>query len=319
MARLESVAAGGRAAVAAICDPDGERRARARDVAPGAVERGSLEAVLDLPDLDGVVLATPNDLHAWQAVAALRRGLAVFCQKPLGRDAAETERVVAAAAEAGRPLGVDLCYREVAAVRAARRALRAGRAGRPFAADLVFHNAYGPQSQWFGRRSSAGGGCLLDLGTHLLDLAHHLLGGGAVDLRSAVTLRAGAPVGTGGDEVEDYATAELALAGCEVRLAASWNLPIGRGCRFEATVYGDRGAVSIGNVGGSFYDFRSELWNGDTSELLCVPGDDWGGRALAAWAADLAGGAGYRASEGARLVQLAGTLDRIYEAAACGS
>ena len=65
------------------------------------------------PDLDGVVIATPSALHAEQSIAALESGLAVFCQKPLGRDAAEAAAVVAAARRADRLLGVDLSYRHL--------------------------------------------------------------------------------------------------------------------------------------------------------------------------------------------------------------
>src|SRR5690606_23712639 len=95
-------------------------------------------------DLDGIVIATPSALHAEQAIAAFERGVAVFCQKPLGRDAIETQRVVSAARAANRLLGVDLSYRHTRAMQKIREVVRAGGIGAPFAVDLVFHNAYGP-------------------------------------------------------------------------------------------------------------------------------------------------------------------------------
>ncbi len=121
-------------------------------------------------DLDGVVIATPSALHAEQARQAFAGGVAVFCQKPLGRDLAETRAVIDAARAADRLLGVDLSYRHLAAVEAVRALLRDGELGRVYAAELTFHNAYGPDKPWFTRRSQSGGGCLIDLGTHLLDL-----------------------------------------------------------------------------------------------------------------------------------------------------
>jgi hypothetical protein len=48
---------------------------------------------------------------------------------------------------------------------------RRGRLGQPFAADLVFHNAYGPGKDWFFDPAQSGGGCVIDLGVHLVDLA----------------------------------------------------------------------------------------------------------------------------------------------------
>src|SRR4051812_34665000 len=82
--RLEAIARSGLGEVAAIFDPVYEAAARSAQSAPDAKLVQSFDALLDL-DLDGIVLATPSALHASQAVAALRRGQAVFCQKPLAR------------------------------------------------------------------------------------------------------------------------------------------------------------------------------------------------------------------------------------------
>src|SRR5688572_9723884 len=93
--RLEAVAESGLVQIAAVCDPVEENAAAARRVAQ-CDRCSSLEELLDA-DLDGIVIATPSALHAEQAIAALRKGIAVFCQKPLGRTLAETARVVATA------------------------------------------------------------------------------------------------------------------------------------------------------------------------------------------------------------------------------
>jgi hypothetical protein len=98
---------------------------------------------------------------------------------------------------------------------AARRAVDR-RAGEVYAADLVFHNAYGPDKPWFRDPALSGGGCVIDLGTHLVDLALHLLAGAgpAVDVES-VTARlftGGRPLDGRTDVVEDFATARIDLA-----------------------------------------------------------------------------------------------------------
>src|SRR5690606_31420282 len=122
-------------------------------------------------DLDAVVIATPNGLHARQAIACLERGLAVFCQKPLATTLCAVQRVLGAARAADRLLGIDFCYRHVNGMHELRDRVRAGAIGEIVAVDLCFHNAYGPDKSWCQDRLLAGGGCLLDLGVHLLDLA----------------------------------------------------------------------------------------------------------------------------------------------------
>jgi predicted dehydrogenase len=63
--------------------------------------------------------------------------------------------------------------------------------------------------------------------------------------------------------VEDYAVAQIDLAGgCVVRLACSWNLPAGRDAVIEAHFHGTRGGAAMRNVGGSFYDFVAERFDG---------------------------------------------------------
>src|SRR5690606_772649 len=161
--------------------------------------------------LDGVVIATPSALHAEQAEAALERGLAVFCQKPLGRTAAEARRVVAAARAADRLLAVDLSYRFTAGMQRIRGLVQRGELGHVYAADLRFHNAYGPDRPWFRDPRQAGGGCLIDLGIHLVDLALWTLDFPAVlDARGRLFTR-GAPLTDAAAAVEDYAVAELEL------------------------------------------------------------------------------------------------------------
>ena len=168
--RMEAMLATGKAEAIAICDPSAEMADEAQKLAPDAAVMSSFDELLALAP-DGVVIATPSALHAQQSVQVLRRGAAVFCQKPLGRNAGEVEAVLDAARQANRLLGVDLSYRHTAAMQAIRHLIRSGQLGHVFAADLVFHNAYGPGNAWFYDPKLSGGGCLIDLGVHLVDLA----------------------------------------------------------------------------------------------------------------------------------------------------
>ena len=294
--RLDAIAASGLAEVAAVADP----------AVDGALR--SFEELLELP-LDGIVIATPTMLHAEQAIAALESGLAVFCQKPLGRDAREARAVVDAARHADRLLAVDLSYRFTAAAQAVGHEVRSGRVGRVLAADLVFHNAHGPGKDWFYSRELAGGGCLVDLGVHLVDLALWMLDFPPADVRFAAVRT------PAGREVEELAFAELEAGDALVRIACSWNLHAGNDALIEAAFYGTDGGAALRNVEGSFYDLRAERFDRMTAEPLVEPPDDWGGRAALEWARRVAAGERFDpAAE--QLVDVAELLDAIYREAA---
>jgi predicted dehydrogenase len=306
--RMRAVARSGVGEVAALADPAPECVEAAVGDAPGAAVAGDLEELL-AAGLDGVVVATPSALHAEQAIAALEAGVAVFCQKPLGRHAAETRAVVEAAREADRLLGVDLSYRFTEAGAAVRE--RVGAIGPVHAADLVFHNAYGPDKPWFLDPALSGGGCVIDLGIHLVDLVLWALDFPAVERVRSHLWRQGRALEPG--EVEDFCLAELGLAsGTVARLACSWFSHEGRDAVIEVTFRGRDGTVGLRNVDGSFYDFRAELWRGTAREVLAVPPDAWGGRAAVEWAGRLAAGARFDAAEAEQHFAVAEVLDRVY-------
>lgn len=305
--RMEAILTTGKAIAAAICDPNAEMVRQAKALAPLALETESLEAMLAL-DLDGVVIGTPSALHADQCIETFDSGAAVFCQKPLGRTAAEVEAVLDVARRADRLLGVDLSYRHTAAMQAIRARLHD--LGTPFAADLTFHNAYGPGAGWFWDAKLSGGGCLIDLGVHLVDLALWMFDFPDVLEVHSTLLRNGRPAAP--DEVEDFAIAELKLAnGVAVRIACSWNLNAGQDAVIEASVYGTGGGAQMRNENGSFFDFSADIFRGREVERLVSPPDDWGGRAAAEWVRKLAAGERYQGTTKG-LLETAHALDRLY-------
>jgi predicted dehydrogenase len=258
------------------------------------------------------VIATPSALHAAQAIAALERGLAVFCQKPLARTASEARRVIDAARAADRLLSVDLSYRCTAGMMEIRELVRQGELGDIYAVESVFHNAYGPDKAWFRDMALAGGGCVIDLGSHLVDLALWTLDYPALRSATSRLFAGGKPLRAGGRDVEDYATARLDLeTGATIQLSCSWNLPAGRDALIAIAFYGTKGGAALSNVNGSFYDFVAERFRGTSRESLAEPPDEWGGRAAVDWARRLAAGAGYDPTA-SRLVDLATAIDRIY-------
>jgi predicted dehydrogenase len=310
--RMQVLADSGIATIAAVADAHAPAARACIACAPEARVARDLDDLLARDDLDGLVIATPSGAHAAQAISALERGLAVFCQKPLTRDAGEAERVLDAAHRAGRLLEVDFSYRGVRGVPELRELVRSGALGDLFAIDLVFHNAYGPDKDWFYDLAQSGGGCVMDLGIHLVDLANWISGSrGHGDMRASLHAR-GQPLSRPVREVEDYACAQWRLdSGASVRMTCSWRLPAGRDALIEAAFYGTRGGAALRNVAGSFYDFTVERFDGTSSAQLAGPPDAWGGRMLVQWARQLAQGGRFDASA-MRLLDVARTVDAIY-------
>ncbi|MDT0575836.1 Gfo/Idh/MocA family oxidoreductase [Croceicoccus sp. F390] len=309
--RMEAMIATGGIDACGIVEPSADGMAQARALAPGAQAFGDLAAMLD-SNPDGLVIATPSALHAEQALAVLDRGVAVFCQKPLGRNAGETRAVVAAAQRADRLLGVDMSYRLTAAAQALAGLIRDGALGEIFAVDLTFHNAYGPDKPWFYDRTQSGGGCLIDLGVHLVDLALWLLDFPQVTAAASSLHAGGRRLLPNATEVEDHAIARLDLAsGASVQLACSWRLPVGSDAAIKAAFYGTKGGVTLHNIGGSFYDFGAWHHRGTHTEQVVAPPDDWGGRAAATWALRLGHDAGFDPAVW-QIAETAEALDRIY-------
>lgn len=309
--RMEVIARHQAGEVVYISDTVAANSGEALKTAPQA------KVVATLPDMltgevDGVVIATPSALHAEQTIKALEAGKAVFCQKPLGRNREETKRVVEAARAADRLLAVDLSYRHTRAMQEVYHQVQSGALGDIYAVELTFHNAYGPDKAWFYDPKLSGGGCVIDLGVHLVDLALWCLNFPETEKVSSSLYSKGKRITAADGKVEDYATASIDLqTGTHLQLSCSWNLPAGQPAIIQAAFYGTRGGVAFKNIQGSFYDFVAEHYNGTQTEVLCLPPDDWSGRAGVAWARQLAAGGRYQ-SQAEEFVKVAAVLDKIY-------
>lgn len=310
--RLEAVARSGFADVCAVSDPLPEAVGRALAVAPRAVRAPDLEGMLSL-GLDGVVIATPSALHAQQSLEALAAGVAVFCQKPLARTAAETRAVVAAARQSNRLLGCDLTYRRTAGMQAIQRLIREGALGRVHAAHLVFHLAHGPDKAWFHDRRLSGGGCLIDLGTHLVDLALWCLGFPRAQRVCGALLRQGVPLENRDRGIEDYAAAQVVFDdGAVMQLTCSWKAHAGRDAVIEAGFYGTEGGAMFRNVDGALHTFATEQFlPGRERRMLVASESYWGGRAIVEWARRLSISGEYN-PEIEAVSRVADVLDAIY-------
>jgi predicted dehydrogenase len=310
--RMEAAVKSEMAEVGIISDPSTECIAEAKKLAPGATSLNRFENIFSDPDIDGLVIATPSALHKEQAVYAFEKGKAVFCQKPLGRNAREVQEVINAAREANLLLGADFSYRYTAAFQKILPIIRSGELGKIYAVDLKFHNAYGPGKPWFYDVKLSGGGCVLDLGIHLIDLLLY-----ALDFPEVVKVNSQlSSKGVNAKDkniVEDYASVLMQLDNdIAATLSCSWNLKAGCEAIIEASFYGTEGGVSFHNINGSFYDFVAKRFWGTKMETLAEPPDAWGGRALVNWIHQLSINNNYD-KQADDYYKSAEIIDRIYE------
>src|SRR5690606_29208978 len=148
-----------------------------------------------------------------------------------------------------------------------------------------------PDKPWYFDPKLAGGGCVMDLGVHLIDLALWLFNNPPVSDVNSQLFSKGKLITGAENMVEDYAIAQFLLdKKTAVQLSCSWHLPAGCDAVIEASFYGSKGGVSFKNIDGSFYDFVTERYNGTSKQQISSPHDDWGGKAAVAWAKELAGG-----------------------------
>jgi predicted dehydrogenase len=193
-------------------------------------------------DVNAVDICTPNYLHAPMAIAALRSGRDVLCEKPLARNMAEAVQMVETAESNGRILMAAMNNRFREDVSVLQRFIKGKELGNVhFVKAGWLRNAKGWEARrWFTERSKAGGGALLDLGTALLDLAIWSAG---LRAPAAVTASVFGRKGRGG--VEDSACAMVRFAGgSAVMLEVSWNLREPRTNTY-LHVYGSNGAAML--------------------------------------------------------------------------
>lgn len=315
LSRLETLLQSGMADVAAVADACEEQREYAHMLAPRAALANSLNDLLKM-NLDGIVIATPGELHMQQAVAALESGVAVFCQRPLALNVEATQQIIDTARKANRLLGVDFSYRYTSAMQAVRKTVCAGDIGKIYAVNLTFHNAFEP-NQWYhngktSRGIPASDGCMTDLGSSLIDLAMWVLDFPEVAHVNSRLYADGHLIRKPQGQVEDYGTAQIVLQDDTVlQLACSWNLSTGCDSIIRADFYGTRGGISFHNVDGSSYHFAADRFDGSQHETLLTPLENWEGRAALEWVHRLAQGGRYH-PEAERYVDVARVLEAVY-------
>ncbi len=212
-----------------VCVADVSAAARARAEALGARAFADVEAMLAREPLDALYVATPNHLHLAPVRAAAAAGVAVLCEKPMAASLADAEAMARAVGEAGGLYGTAFDQRHHPAHLALRGAVAAGAIGRPSAVRIVYCCWVDPlwrppgqavQANWRTDPRQAGGGAVVDLAPHGLDLVQALLGEPVERLHMGLQRR-----------VHDYAVEDGGLvagrtaSGVLVSLHVAYNCP----------------------------------------------------------------------------------------------
>ncbi len=214
------------AAAAAIAGPAGARVA------------ANAEALFTAADIDTVIVSTPPQYHEQAVLAALAAGKHVLCEKPLANSLDACRRMVCAARNHGKILTTGFNHRYFPAIQFLKKAVADGTIGK-----LNHVRAFAGHEGLSQFRSASeydkkviGGGALLDVGIHLIDLTAYVLG----DVRDVYGVATGAVWNL--PETEDNGFALLRNStGAVAALHASWTE--WKGYRFYLEAYGDRGMV----------------------------------------------------------------------------
>ena len=136
----------------------------------------STEELSRCPDVDAVLVTTPNACHLQDVLRAVAAGKPVLCEKPMGMNADECRQMVEAARTAGVLLGVAQVFRFEESTARFRERVAAGDIGRPIFARAEFsYPGSGHGRTWLYNRSIAGGGPIADVGVHCIDALRYIL------------------------------------------------------------------------------------------------------------------------------------------------
>ncbi|MGI6081695.1 MAG: Gfo/Idh/MocA family protein [Limnochordia bacterium] len=235
---LAAAREGAGAKVVAVCDIIEERaRRRAAEFNIPEVYTDH-RRMLEESDLDAVIVGVPNNVHHEITINALKAGKHVLCEKPMAINVAAGEQMVAAAKESGRILAVGLVNRMRSEVQTLRAMVDSDELGKIYYAKAMMIRRKGIPGwgSWFTRKEESGGGPLIDIGVHALDLAWFLIGCPKPVSVTGHTYTAfgpdrrglgswGIPDLTGFYDVEDLAVGMIRFDnGAAINLEVSWAL-----------------------------------------------------------------------------------------------
>lgn len=252
------------ASLVAVCDTD-EKRCESAVAEFGCRTYSDLAEMLKAESPDVVSIAVPNVLHSPLTIQALEAGAHVLCEKPMAMSAEEAQTMLGAAEKAGRRLMINFSFRFNDQSFFLKQQVDSGNLGRVYAGRTVWHRRRGTpgMGSWFCQKEMSGGGPLIDLGVHRLDLALWLMGHPKPKWVLANTFAEIAPLmATAAGKkysVEDSAFAMIRFENGEMlELEASWAINQKQNEFMETRLYGTEGGLTQCNIGEG-YGFAAEI------------------------------------------------------------
>jgi predicted dehydrogenase len=256
--------------VVAVYDHDPER-ARATAATFGSSLAEHAQDILEHPEIQAVIVASETAHHLELVTAAARAGKHVFCEKPLGLGAADARAMADAIKDSGVHFQTGFFFRTRPAHRFIAREIAAGNLGQITRVRYGHHHAGAVERwfdpwRWFTQPERSGGGALLDLGAHCLDLIVQTL-----TPREGEVIRAqaafGNRVGHYGPDIDEYGVGTLEFAsGVIAQLEASWVDAQGSA---PAEVFGTEGFVRV--AGDRVYYASKRVPGADGGEVTALP------------------------------------------------
>lgn len=254
------------AEVVAIADLDAQRLAEVGDEYGINGRYTDAEQMIANERLDVVSVATPNKFHQAYTIAAFAAGCHVLCEKPMAMNADEAREMLAAAQQADKRLMINFSYRFSEPSFALKAQVDSGILGDIYFARTIWHRRRGiPRfGGWFGQKALSGGGPLIDLGVHRLDLALWLMGYPKPTWVMASTYN---PIATRlaqeanvKYDVEDLAVALIKFEnGATIEVEASWAANIQEKELMETRLLGTEAGLVQRNLNEG-YQFEAELY-----------------------------------------------------------
>ena len=226
----------------------------------------SAEEMLEKEELDVVSVVTPNKFHKPLTLAAFKAGCHVLCEKPMAMSADEGREMLAAAKKARKRLMINFSYRFTEQSWALKKQVDSGILGEVYFARTIWHRRRGMPGfgGWFGTKALAGGGPLIDLGVHRIDLALWLMGypkptwimGGAWNpIATEIAKREKKTF-----DVEDLAAGMVKFDnGAVLSVEASWAANIAEREMMETRLFGTKAGLVQRNRNEG-YEFEAELY-----------------------------------------------------------
>ena len=231
----------------------------------------SVKELLAMKEVDAVVVAVPNNDHAQVACEALEAGKTVFLEKPMALNVAECDTIISVLERTKGRLQMGFVSRSTPASRNVKHFIDAGTFGNIYHMKCSLYRRRGVPGLggWFTTKAMSGGGPLIDLGVHVIDLSLFLAGNATPQRVSGVTyanfgrrmkdyvytnMWAGPPKFEGVCDVEDHATALVRCAGgLTIEVNVTWAMNVDdKQMANGITVFGDKGGCFFPIFGKQF-------------------------------------------------------------------